>query len=230
MEHGTLTAIKRTGLAGAFVIGPVLMAIGHMAHPRDGANGAETIQIAASHPTAWNVAHLAILCSIPCLIAVAMRLMAVPRGRAAWFGLLGGVMTTLGLVFLAALMGMDGLVISALAALPEDQRADFGAGYDAFVAGNGIAWTYQLTLLFILGFFVLGIGLFAARTLPRWIGAVVVIGAVGFAVSFAVPGGYPVGLAGSLLWLIGFGSIALRDLRSGGVPEPASAAVSAATA
>jgi hypothetical protein len=133
----------------------------------------------------WDLAHVLILVSLVLFIPAVVGVMGFLQQRGAWLGLIGGTFVAIGMVFFAAWVGAEGFVSSALTSLLANQQAALTPIMHALIVPRGALSLVETTsFLLIAGWLMLAIGLFAARTVPRWmsvamgVGALLLIGSV----------------------------------------------------
>jgi hypothetical protein len=145
------------------------------------------------------------------VVALALGLMAPAAiGLAEATGGRTGAVFGAALVCLSVPMGIVGNVASAYLlyrvtapGVPKDS----GVAVLAYQAGAVFFVILALYLLpLVVGLITLGVSLARCRAVPRWVGALIVVGGV---LSFAAPEG-PVGALCTLPLIVGFGFVALR--------------------
>lgn len=230
MAEQTVTTVKRGGTALAMFLAPATTAVGFLLHPRVTEDAAEQLAIVAAQPGRWALAHLLILLGgllfIPAALGVAGHL----AGRAAWAGLLGTSLATVGALFVGVVIGVDAFAPSAFADLPAAERAALTPAMAALLEGRGLVPLANLVALLSLGFVVLAAALLVGRRAPRWASVALGLGALlqGF---LNVPALLIVGVAGCLLMALGTAPIALDYLRPAATaPRPQATTTGMATA
>jgi hypothetical protein len=127
-------------------------------------------------------------------------------------GLIGGAFVAIGVVFFAAWVGAEGFVSSALAGLPANQQGALTPAVHAIIVPRGaLSFVETTSFLFIAGWLALAVGLFAARTVPRWMSVAMGVGVlllVGSALATL-----QIGAVGAAALAAGVGGIGLRVLR-----------------
>jgi hypothetical protein len=227
MENRSVETAKRIGTGLALILAPLTTLIGFAVHPDDAKTGAAQLQVIVDNYARWNLAHIAFLISGALFIPATIGLMRLLRERGAWFGLIGGILSGFGIVFLGAQMGVDALATSAFATLPADQRAGLVPGMQALLDLGGATPVVALTVALTLGLFVLACGLFVARTVPRWMSIALGIGAL-LQGSLVVSTDLLLPRVSAVFLLIGLGAIGLRELRGDAVAEAQSRTTSGA--
>ena len=212
MENRSVETAKRIGTGLALILAPLTTLIGFASHPDEAGSGAAQLQAIVDNYARWNFAHIAFLISGALFIPATLGLMRLLRERGAWFGLAGGILSGLGIVFLGAQMGVDALATSAFATLPPDQRAGMAPGMQALLDLGGATPVVTLTIALTLGLFVLACGLFVARTVPRWTSVAIGIGAL-LQGSLVVSTDLLLPRVSAVFLVIGLGAIGLRELR-----------------
>ena len=122
-------------------------------------------------------AHSLVLLSTALLIVMAFHFMKIlSQGSAAWAGLIGAALVTLGAILLAADKGALCLTMSALDTVPEERFSAMMPGLLAMFSKKG--WMILLWgILFLpVGFAIQSVGLLQVSALPPWQSALFLIG------------------------------------------------------
>jgi hypothetical protein len=210
--HPTGTeSIRRVGTGLSMILAWLMFAIGFALHPAQSASGAEQLRVIVANSGRWDLAHVLILTSLVLFIPAVLGLMVFLQRRGAWLGLIGGAFVVIGVVFFAAWVGAEGFASSALAGLPANRHAALAPAMHAIVVPGGtLSFVATTSLLLIAGWLVLAIGLFAARTVPRWMSATMVAGVLLLVGSvLATP---QIGTLGAAALAVGVGGIGLQVL------------------
>jgi hypothetical protein len=185
MEPASTESIKRVGTGLSMILAWLMFALGFAIHPTQSTSGAEQLRVIVATSGRWDLAHVLILVSLVLFIPAVVGVMGFLKQRGAWLGLIGGTFVAIGVVFFAAWVGAEGFVSSALASLPANQQATLAPAMQAIVVpGGALSFVATTSFLLIAGWLALAIGLFAARTVPRWmsvamgLGALLLIGSV----------------------------------------------------
>lgn len=210
--------LRRIGLAAALFIAPwaiVATNTGWAIAQRDGAKddtGADQLAAATAHPSLLHATVLfgmiGALLMIPAVLAVARAVGA----RAAKLGFVAGTLTAAGYACYFAVLAPDLRTIAAARLGPK--AGDYAAVVDAAQADTSAAWVFLLFVLGnVVGTFLLGLALWRAGSVPRWVaGAVMlwpplhIVGLLLSAEVFEVVGAAIQGMA--------FAAIGIRLLRS----------------
>ncbi len=223
METGSTESIKRLGIGLSMILAPLLLTMGMAIHPPSGSSGAERLAVVVATSGRWILAHILILVSLALLIPAMLGVMRLLQQRGAWFGLIGGALIGIGVVFFGLFIGLEALVPAAFASLPADQQAGLAPGMQAtFEAKGALVMVYLGPLSVHSGFLVLAIGLFVARVVPRWLSATMGVGAL-FELVFTFMGTM-IGVVGAALLLVGLGAIGLQVLKQSHQMEEATPA------
>jgi len=213
LSSSTVATIQRVGTGLSMIVLPIILFVGFATHPNLGS--LEPLKDTASwvsefrHNAIWGYAHLAVLLSTPLFIVVALGLRRVLAGKAGWHALIGGSLTVVGALLLAADKGALYLVPGALESLSDQQFASAMPAVEAmFTKAGPLALLYLLPLLMI-GMVILGVGLFKTPAVPRWKSAAVVIANL----MFLNPDIDIISAIASLVLLVGLGSIGLDFIR-----------------
>jgi hypothetical protein len=211
METGSTESIKRVGIGLSMILAWLMFALGFAIHPTQSTSGAEQLRVIVATSGRWDLAHVLILVSLVLFIPAVVGIMGFLKQRGAWLGLIGGAFVAIGVVSFAAWVGAEGLVSSALASLPANQQAALAPAMHAIVVPRGaLSLVANTSFLLIAGWLALAVGLFAARTVPRWmsvamgVGALLLIGSV-----LAVQ----IGVAGAAALAVGVGGMGLQVLK-----------------
>jgi len=190
------------------LLAPLLLLVGFVVHPPEPYNGAQMLEVLANDAARWNVAHILFTLSMVLSIPATLGLMdLLERRGGARFGLIGGGLVLVGVVFLTLYIGID-LAMSAIASIPVEQHARIEPAMQALIDFNG-----PLPVVFVglnLGLFVLAAGLISTRVVPRWKSVAIEVAAV---VSVGGLFNNPVGAIGAAVLLVGLGFIGLRMLK-----------------
>src|SRR5919202_2893625 len=158
------------------LLAPLLLLVGFVVHPPEPYNGAQMLEVLANDAARWNVAHILFTLSMVLSIPATLGLMdLLERRGGARFGLIGGALVLVGVVFLTLYIGID-LAISAIASIPVEQHARMEPAMQALIDFNG-----PLPVVFVglnLGLFVLAAGLIPTRVVPRWMSGAIEVEAV----------------------------------------------------
>ena len=185
-EDQSLQTAKRIGTGLCFVAFPLTFVFAFGAHP--GLLAPHILSpeelIARAHQNGLlQFAHVLVTLSPAVLIVLALHFMKLlDRTSAGWAGLVGASLAVLGAVMLAAEKGALCLTMSALDTLPESQFALMMPGLLAIFSFKGwlvMVWGF---LFLPIGFAIQTIALLKTRSIPRWQGALFLIGVllVGF--------------------------------------------------
>jgi len=211
MESASTESVKRVGIGVSMILAWLLFALGFAIHPPQSTSGAEQLRVIVATSGRWDLAHVLILVSLVLFIPVVVGVMGFLQQRGAWLGLIGGAFVAIGVVFFAAWVGAEGFVSSALASLPANEQAALAPAMHAIIVPrSALSFVETTSFLLIAGWLALAIGLFAARTVPRWmsvamgVGALLLIGSV-LAIQF--------GVVGAAALAVGVGGIGLQVLK-----------------
>lgn len=176
----TIPAILRIGTGLSMIILPLILLVGFASHPN-----LASLEITRNtagwvaefrHNTVWGYAHLLVLLSTPLFIIVTLGLVRVLAGRADWYALIGGSLAVIGTLLLSADKGALYLVPGALEALTDQQFALAMPAVDAMFAKAGPLALLNYLPILMIGFAILGAGLFKVPAVSRWKSAAIVIG------------------------------------------------------
>lgn len=179
-ESLALRKSKRIGTGIAFITFPMVFVLAFAGHPdllRPHFLGPEGLILRARNAPFLHFGHALVTLNTALLVVVALHFMRLlDRGTAAWAGFVGGALAILGTLMLAADKGALCLTMSALETLPDNEFAGMMPGLLAMFSKEG--WLVLLwgLLLLPIGFAVQAVGLLASRAIPRWQGALFLLG------------------------------------------------------
>ena len=190
----------------------------------------------AASPGVWQVATVLNMLGIVLFVPAVLGLLHLLHHRGAVLGHIGGGLLLIGLLgFAAHNAGYYG-TLGAVSApgIDQEQMIRFWEASET-VPGN-LVWLLMFLIGYVLGMFLLGVGLFWARVVPRWTAALIVLYVVGFL--FAEES-LLLALISWMLLFVGLGTIGFMLLRQsdadwakhaglgeeGSVTQPASPAV-----
>ena len=190
MQHQTLASVKRIGTGLAFIVFPIVFIFAFAIHPNLLSLAVVTDvgeRIGDFHGNRlMHFGHAMMLLTVPLLIVVSQKLMAMLTERGAWLGFIGCAMAVFGAVMLAVDKTALCLVPSAFDTLSEEQFQQMLPGLEAMFDFRGwLALLYLLPLL-PLGFLIQGIGLYIGRAISRWQSISLIIAMVLLGASAAV--------------------------------------------
>ncbi len=120
--------------------------------------------------------HLLAYFSVPFMIISSLTMGYVLFRKKPWFAFIGGLLTGSGSVFLAGVFAAW-LSFAAIGNMPPDQIEGAVSAFKALTEMQGpLALITYLSVLSLLGFLVLSIGLFVSRMVPRWSASSIFIG------------------------------------------------------
>jgi hypothetical protein len=203
---------KRTIVGLAMLLAPLLLLVGFSIHPPEPRDGAQLLGVIANDAGRWNAAHVLFALSMVLAIPATSGLMELLEHRGgAKFGLIGGSLAVVGVIFLTLFIGVE-LAMSAIArSVPVEEYARIEPAMQALIDFDGPLPVVFVGLSLNLGLFVLGVGLISARTVPRWTGVAIEVAAL------VLVGGLfsnPIGAVGAAVLLVGLGAIGLGVLKS----------------
>jgi len=202
---------RRLGLVVALIVAPWLFVLANAAglwESRNGGNdssGAGALALAAAHPGldrfAMVTAMLGSLLMVPAVIGV-MRLIGF---RAAWLGLIGGVLTAAAYICYFAMNSGDRFPLAMMAR--GDTGPEYGKIIDASLNGASVVWYFLLFAVgSLVGTFLLGLALRRGRLVAWWAAAAVMAWSILKVPEFM--GLRVAEILGSVLLAIGFAVIA----------------------
>lgn len=210
---------RRMGLALAMFVAPwfiVLSETGHsIANPdgKDDIDPAVALAIASDHATLQRWASFAALAGALLLVPAVMGVMRLVRTRAAWLGLVAGVLTAAGYICYFGLVLQGAFTETAMATVGGSASENVAVLKAAMEDPLGTGWVGPAFVLGnIVGTFLLGLALIRARTAGRWAGYGLIAWSVLHVLSFS-PWVEVVGATAQALGLAVAGAALVREGR-----------------
>ena len=201
---------KRCVMGLSMLLAPLLLLVGFSIHPPEPHDGAQMLEVIANDAGRWNTAHILFALSMVLSIPATLGLMDLLERRGGTrFGLIGGSLTVVGVIFLTLFIGVE-LAMSAIASTPAEEHAAIEPAMQALIDFDGPLPVVFVGLSLNLGLFVLAVGLISTRAVSRWTGVVIEVAAL------VLVGGLfnnPIGAVGAAVLLVGLSSIGLRVLK-----------------
>lgn len=164
---------RRVGLALAMLVAPWFVVVAETLHAvttsagQDDIDPAVALAVAADHPALHRWGSFAGLLGALLLVPAVVGVMRLVRTRAAWLGLVGGVLTAAGYVAYFALLFQGPFTEAAMVRVGGSTSQDV-AVLQAFMDEPLTAWVGPLFVLGnVVGTFLLGLALTRARTAGR---------------------------------------------------------------
>ena len=167
-----------TGLC--LILVPLVMIIGFFAHPN--ITSVEVTKAASGwvsefrHNATWGYAHLAVMLLSPLLIAIALTFTRLVRPQAPWLALIGGALAIFGSCLLMADKGALYMVPNAMETLTDEQFALAMPVVEAMFNRAGALGLLKLLPTLMIGFVLLGVGLFKVPGIAKWKAGAIVLG------------------------------------------------------
>jgi hypothetical protein len=175
-----LADTKRIGTGLALILFPVIFVFAFAVHPgllNPHMLSDEEVVLRMHHNALLTFGHVLVLLDAALLIPVALYFTKLlDRGSTAWAGFIGGGITVLGAIALAAEKGAECLTMSAQDTLPENQFAQMMPGLIAIVSKQGWMILVWGVVLMAVGLSILAIALLQTRIIARWQSALLLIG------------------------------------------------------
>lgn len=210
MQGRNSDSAVRTITGVALICAPLFLAILLALHPQESKDASEQVQIIAAHAARWNAVHALFIVIMPLFLISAAGLAYALWERAPRAGLVGAALMAAGALFYCALFGAE-LALSAVATVPESQRAGIIPGAQAIIDGKGALPIVYLSLLFHVGLLVIAVALARTRTAPRWVAFVIGAGAVALvSANFSDP----LGAVSAGILFVGLGALGMQVLRT----------------
>jgi len=175
-----LEAVKRIGTGLAFVLFPLAFIFAFAAHPgllTPRLLGPQELIQRAHGNGLLQFGHVLVTLSTGLLVVIALKFKSLlDRQAAGWAGLVGAALAIFGALMLAADKGALCLTMSALDTLPEGAFSPLLPGLLAMFSKSGwLALLWGLIALPI-GFAIQAVALLRTQAIPRWQGALFLIG------------------------------------------------------
>ena len=183
--------LYRRATAIALVLGPALLLLDNVIHPKEFERDNEAQQLTeiAQHYDRWQLAHAFGLVAILVFAAAVLGLAFLVRRRRPRLGLVGGALGLVGLMSFAAVISLDGFTWGVLGRVFNARGAAPATAEIALHEVQQSGWSliyYVPTLGFIVGFAALAIGAARQGAVPAWAGGLLALGAVMAGVETAV--------------------------------------------
>lgn len=202
-------SFRRTLAGACLILAPALLVVVELIHPDGDEDAAGLLANIAESRTGQYWAHALALVVIALLIPAVLGLVHVTRTGRTVLAHAGGALALVGLVALAALVGIEFVLWQAAKSA---DRAAMTALVDRVMESGGIAPLYLAVLALPIGMLVLGTAVYLTQVAPRW--AAVLIGiapVIQFANELAV-GPRWINVAGAVALLLGAGTVGSRLL------------------
>jgi hypothetical protein len=198
---------RRLAAGLGLILGPAVLIAVELVHPQGDSDAAQMYAIVSANTDQWYLAHALALVSIALAVPAVLGLMHLLKTSQPAWGHVGAALAFLGLVPLAAAVGMELVVWQATSA----DAAAMIALIDRVNDSAGTLIVFAAALLFPIGWIALAGGLYRARILPAWQPALIGLGIVGV---FAGDLAYTkwLSVAGALLFFIGAAPLGWRLL------------------
>lgn len=155
--------------------------------------------------------HLVAYFAVPLMILAALTLGYVVFWEKPWLAFIGTTLTLVGSVFLAGVFAAW-LSFSAIGNMPANQAESAASAFKVLTEMQGpLALTTFLSVLSLLGFLILSVGLFSSRIVAKWSPSLIFIGNLMIIVFMDLDNWM---FIGALLILLGMLPISLRLIKS----------------
>jgi hypothetical protein len=215
MSANQVGSAKRVGTGLAFIVFPLVFIFAFAGHPgllSPRLLGPGELILRARDNGLLQFGHALVTLNTALLVVIALHFMKLlDRSASAVAGFVGGVLAVLGALMLAADKGALCLTMSALDTLPDGDFAQMMPGLLAMFSKQG--WLVLLwgLLLLPIGFAIQAIALLKTKALPRWQGALFLVGVL----FVGTPDGVEiVNLTASVLLAIAFVPYGVKIIRS----------------
>ena len=216
--------VRRAGLALALFVAPWGFVAANAVyawmtlHGGNDLTSRNALALAATHPLAYRLAGLAAMVGSLLMVPAVLGAMKLVRVRAAWLGLIGGVL------MIGAYISYFAMVSQSFTTTAMAQRggplADYVAVLDATAHDPLTVWVIPLFILGnLVGTFLLGLALLRAHAVPAWAAYGVMAWSV-LHVAGLVVGSELIEVTGAVLQGIGLAAVGITLLRQP-LPEDA---------
>lgn len=159
----------------------------------------------------FHFGHLLVMFTVPFIIFVTIRFLALLRGRGAWFGLIGGILAIFGAFMLAVDKGALTLTLTAFQDVPDAEFDGIIPALQAMLDRAGWLWITWAYVALPIGTIVQTSGLLREGMIPKWQGIPIIVGLV----LLMNPDIEIISTLGAFLMCIGFIPMGLREIMSG---------------
>ena len=207
------TTFQRKAAGAAMIAAPLVSIVAEILHARLQTDAGKQIEAIAANTGRWYTAHVLVLVLVALVLFLPafVGVMHLLEQKRPLLGNLSLVAFVPGMVALAALVGME--LVAWQMAQPDRDRAEMISLFESTSENAGIVPVILVALLFPIAWLLVGIGLYAARLVPRWSAALVGLAQlVGF-VSELSGGPKWLAVAAQIAFAIGLIPIGLRVLR-----------------
>jgi hypothetical protein len=186
------------------VLAPLVLLGAEIVHPEEKTDGSDQLAVVANNLDQWYVAHLLAALAIVLMVPAVLGLMHMLREREVAYGHVGGGLAILGLLAVAAIVGME-IVMWQMGTVGANPQ--MSALADRLTDTTGIIVPFFVVAFgFMLGLICLAIGLYRAKVVQSWMSLFLIVAAVGFGVEFSAASNV-FGIVAAAFLLVGLGSI-----------------------
>jgi hypothetical protein len=168
---------RRVGLALAMFVAPWLIVVSETGHSianpqgKDDIDPAVALAVANDHATLQHWSSFAALVGALLLVPAVLGVMRLVRTRAAWLGLIAGVLTATGYICYFGLVLQGAFAETAMATVEGSASHNVAVLQAMMNDPLGTGWVGPVFVLGnVVGTFLLGLALIRARTAGRWAG------------------------------------------------------------
>jgi len=195
---------ERTITGLSMLLAPFLLLVGFVIHPPEPHDGAQILGVIANNAARWNAAHILFALGMVLSIPATLGLMDLLEQRGgARFGLVGGSLAAVGVIFLTLFIGIE-LAMSAIAHTPVEQHVGIEPAMQALIDLEGPLPVVFIGLSFNLGLLVLAVELTSTRTVAPCKSVAIEVAAL------VLVGGLfnnLIGVVGAAVLLVGLGAL-----------------------
>lgn len=206
-------SLPRLAIGWSLVLGPLAYLVSSIASPPLHGTDAASLAEIARHPDRFYVYALLLTIGTMLFVPALVGLMQLLRDGAPWLASLGGGLAGLG-ILVALGDSMTELMFWQMGS-PAADRAQMVALAHRYGTATGSSLIFAIGgIAIILGFVLVGVGLWRARVVPAWAALCVPAGVIVNIVGFSAHS-VPILVASSIVLLAGFGRVAAVFLGGG---------------
>jgi hypothetical protein len=202
--------LRKTIAGCCMVAGPLCVLAAFVVSPAIHTDAGDQLRSFAAHQDRLALSAVLSLVGIALFVGATMGLMHMLRERMPTYSIVGGGLTLVGLVAIAA---QTGALFLAWKMVGDGVQPGDVLAWDGFIsAAVSVIATGVSAWLASVGVIILAAGLYRARAVDWWMAAMIAIGAVCVALA-GLLGSVAIGIVGGALFLIGLGSTGMMVLR-----------------
>lgn len=210
MDRERSEHVRKVATGSCLIAAPTVLLLASVVHPDDKTDAADELAVIADNLGRWYAAHVLMFVGFILLVPAILGLAHMLHERRPTLAFVGGGLSMIGIVGVAAVTGADGFAGYYLAKHVGETSAGV-AMMDDLMTGARIMPLLLTSLLVAAGIFVMAVGLVRAQVVAPWTAFALMLGAV------AIDLGFPAGMAaliiaGSALMFVGMAPIGYEIL------------------